>query len=103
MPLSSAARTHASACSSSTWLPWVSQLPYEISVTRRPLRPRCRYSIARRYARPDAEPGPGPGWRMRLVARPTTTWVRAAHADAWQALAVTSEDLPGVRLSPTGL
>src|SRR6476469_5631141 len=45
MPLSSAARTHASTCSSSTWLPWVSQLPYEISLTRRPLRPRCRCSM----------------------------------------------------------
>src|SRR3954451_3305466 len=42
MPLSSAARTHASACSSSTWLPCVIQLPYEISLTSRPLRPRCR-------------------------------------------------------------
>src|SRR3954453_16228017 len=42
MPLSSAARTHASACSSSPWLPCVIQLPYEISLTSRPLRPRCR-------------------------------------------------------------
>src|SRR4051794_15704273 len=42
MPLSSAARTHARACSSSTWLPCVIQLPYEISLTSRPLRPRCR-------------------------------------------------------------
>src|SRR3954452_10230943 len=42
MPLSSAARTHARDCSSSTWLPCVIQLPYEISLTSRPLRPRCR-------------------------------------------------------------
>src|SRR6476620_6958164 len=45
MPASRAARTHAAACSSSTWPPWVSQLPYEISLTNMPLRPRCRNSM----------------------------------------------------------
>ena len=37
------------------------------------------------------------------MSEPTTRWVRAAHADAWQTLAVTTERLPGVRLSATGL
>jgi ribosomal protein S18 acetylase RimI-like enzyme len=37
------------------------------------------------------------------VVWPTTTWVRAAHGDAWQTLAVTKDELPGVRLSATGL
>src|SRR4051794_36235552 len=40
MPTSRAARTHASAASSSTWPPWVSQLPYAISEMFRPERPR---------------------------------------------------------------
>src|SRR3954469_10896248 len=88
IPLSRAARTHASACSSSTWLPWVSQLPYEISVTSRPLRPRCRYSMPA---------------TLSLVAELSTMWVRNAHGDAWQTLAVPSRELPGVRLSATGL
>src|SRR3954453_17967691 len=88
MPLSRAARTHARACSSSTWLPWVSQLPYEISVTSRPLRPRCRYSMPA---------------TLCPVQEPSTTWVRKAHGDAWQTLAVTTHELPGVRLSATGL
>src|SRR3954447_2645952 len=88
MPLSRAARTHASACSSSTWLPCVSQLPYEISVTRRPLRPRCRYSMSA---------------TLCLVPEPSTTWVRDAHGDAWQTLATATQELPGVRLSATGL
>src|SRR3712207_5390983 len=39
MPTSRAARTQAWAASSSTWLPWVSQLPYEISEMFRPERP----------------------------------------------------------------
>src|SRR5579863_9076365 len=46
MPSSSAARTHATAASSSTWDPWVIQFPYAISLTFRPLLPRCRYSMA---------------------------------------------------------
>ena len=33
----------------------------------------------------------------------TSTWVRAAHGDGWQTLAVTTAELPGVRLSATGL
>lgn len=33
----------------------------------------------------------------------STTWVRTAHADAWQTLAVATAQLPGVRLSATGL
>ena len=40
MPRSRAARTQAVAASSSTWEPWVIQLPYEISLTSRPDRPR---------------------------------------------------------------
>src|SRR2546430_10069967 len=46
MPSSSAARTQAMAASFSTWEPWVIQLPYEISLTRRPLWPRCRWFMA---------------------------------------------------------
>src|SRR3954453_2236745 len=88
MPLSRAVRTHASACSSSTWLPWVSQLPYEISVTSRPLRPRCRYSMSA---------------TLCPVPVPSTTWVRDAHGDAWQTLSTSTQELPGVRLSATGL
>src|SRR4051794_3418686 len=88
MPLSRAARTHASACSSSTWLPWVSQLPYEISVTSRPLRPRFRYSMSA---------------TLCPVPETSTTWVRDAHADAWQTLSTARHELPGVRLSATGL
>src|SRR4051812_23480213 len=42
MPSSSARRTQARAASSSTWDPWVSQLPYAISETLRPLLPRLR-------------------------------------------------------------
>ena len=37
------------------------------------------------------------------MAEPSTTWVRKAHGDAWQTLAVTTHELPGVRLSATGL
>ncbi|HMC72047.1 MAG TPA: GNAT family N-acetyltransferase [Mycobacteriales bacterium] len=37
------------------------------------------------------------------MAELSTTWVREAHGDAWQTLAVTTEELPGVRLSATGL
>jgi len=37
------------------------------------------------------------------VPEPTTTWVREAHGDAWQTLAIATEMLPGVRLSATGL
>src|SRR4051812_25374271 len=89
MPLSSAARTHASACSSSTWLPCVIQLPYEISLTRRPLRPRCRCSM---------------NATLCLVSSLRAEWVRAAHGDAWQVLGVAgTADLPGVRLSASGL
>src|SRR6476469_2458628 len=40
MPASRAARTQAVAASSSTWPPWVSQLPYAISEMFRPERPR---------------------------------------------------------------
>jgi hypothetical protein len=40
MPTSRAALTHASAASSSTWEPWVIQLPYAISLIIRPERPR---------------------------------------------------------------
>src|SRR5215212_3673721 len=40
MPASRAARTQANAASSSTWPPWVSQLPYAISEMFRPERPR---------------------------------------------------------------
>src|SRR6476659_1515829 len=39
MPWSRAALTHAWAASSSTWPPWVSQLPYAISEMVRPERP----------------------------------------------------------------
>src|SRR3954451_17285141 len=42
MPSSIAARTQAIAASFSTWEPWVIQLPYAISLTSRPLWPRCR-------------------------------------------------------------
>src|SRR5689334_22892947 len=45
MPHSRASRTHAVAWSASTCEPCVSQLPYEISLTIRPLRPRCRNSM----------------------------------------------------------
>lgn len=38
-----------------------------------------------------------------LVAEPSTTWVRDAHGDAWQTLAAATQQLPGVRLSATGL
>jgi len=38
------------------------------------------------------------------VTAVTAEWVRAAHGDAWQALAVAgSAELPGVRLAATGL
>ena len=37
------------------------------------------------------------------MAEPTTTWVRTAHGDAWQTLAIATEELPGSRLSATGL
>ena len=40
IPASRAARTQATAASSSTWEPCVIQLPYEISLTSRPDRPR---------------------------------------------------------------
>src|SRR3954452_2308290 len=42
-PSSSAALTQEIAASFSTCEPWVIQLPYEISLTTRPLRPRCRW------------------------------------------------------------
>src|SRR5882757_10313503 len=67
MPASSAARTHATACSSSTWPPWVIQLPYEISLTVMPLRPRRRNSTtgtlrrARSASRSNARRAGGPG------------------------------------------
>src|SRR3954464_10277597 len=50
MPASSAARTHAWACSSSTCEPCVIQLPYEISLTERPLRPSRRNSMCSNLA-----------------------------------------------------
>jgi ribosomal protein S18 acetylase RimI-like enzyme len=38
------------------------------------------------------------------VQRPSATWVRTAHADAWQTLGVAATaELPGVRLMATGL
>ena len=37
------------------------------------------------------------------VSEPSATWVREAHGDAWQTLAVTTSELQGVRLSATGL
>ena len=37
------------------------------------------------------------------MAGVTTTWVRTAHGDAWQTLAVAAVELPGVRLSATSL
>jgi len=69
MPASSAARTHAVAASSSTWLPWVSQLPYETSLTDRPLRPRRRNSIRRTYLRVAPTPGRGSRHRRGRIER----------------------------------
>src|SRR4051812_20960567 len=40
---------------------------------------------------------------MCLVAELSATWIRQAHGDAWQTLAVATHELPGVRLSATGL
>src|SRR3954463_6128589 len=60
MPTSRAARTHANAASSSTWPPWVSQLPYAISEMVRPERPRRLNST-----NGDAMPRAGPR-RVRL-------------------------------------
>src|SRR3954453_21180881 len=57
MPTSRAARTQASAASSSTWPPWVSQLPYAISEMFRPERPR-RLNSTNGNARRAAEPHP---------------------------------------------
>jgi ribosomal protein S18 acetylase RimI-like enzyme len=37
------------------------------------------------------------------VPEPSTKWVRDAHGDAWQTLAIATLELPGVRLSATGL
>src|SRR5690242_5961027 len=51
MPSSSARCTHASAASSSTCEPWVSQLPYEMAEIFRPLAPRLRVSMRSTLAR----------------------------------------------------
>ena len=45
IPSSSACRTHAIAASSSTWDPWVNQLPYAIAEILSPLLPRLRISM----------------------------------------------------------
>ncbi len=51
IPSSSACRTHAVAASSSTWDPWVNQLPYAISEIFSPLLPRLRVCIPTSLAR----------------------------------------------------
>ena len=55
MPSSRACRTHARAASSSTWEPWVSQLPYAMAEIFRPLAPRLRISML-----PTLSTGPEP-------------------------------------------
>src|SRR5215468_5377493 len=50
MPASRAARTHECACCSSICDPWVIQLPYEISLTESPLRPRRRNSMRKKLS-----------------------------------------------------
>ena len=56
MPASRAAVTHAAAASSSSWLPWVTQLPYATALTRRPDRPSCLNSIRGSSGRPALSP-----------------------------------------------
>src|SRR3954452_3272136 len=61
MPASRAARTQATAASSSTWPPWVSQLPYAISEMVRPERPSRLNSTRDDAMRaPSVPPGGGP-------------------------------------------
>src|SRR3982751_4813951 len=66
MPASRAARTQANAASSSTWPPWVSQLPYAISLMFRPERPRRLNSTSRTLDRALGRPeGPFHGRGQR--------------------------------------
>jgi hypothetical protein len=58
MPASRAARTQALAWSFSTWEACVSQFPYEISLTFKPLLPRKRKSM--RQTLPSGQDGFSP-------------------------------------------
>src|SRR6476661_7360088 len=79
MPTSRAACTQASAASSSTWPPWVSQLPYAISEMFRPERPR-RLNSTTPTLSPRPELDLGARGDVRLREPPATDHRRAADA-----------------------
>src|SRR3954449_12424018 len=88
MPASSAACTQACAASSSTWPPWVSQLPYAISEMVRPERPSRLNSTCS-----DASPAPG---GLHLGAERDLGLREAPAADHRRAADAVPDDAAGV-------